>query len=60
MVWKVFEEKPVIIKEHIFSISEDLVQDYNSVHHCQLLIANYLKEVKTSVLRMHEVTLMGV
>ena len=49
--------EPVIIKEHIFIISDDLVQDYNSVHHCQMLIANYLKDdVKTKVEKMHEFT----
>ena len=37
-------EEPVVIKEHIFVISDDLVQDYHSVHHAQLLIAKYLTE----------------
>ena len=36
------EEEPVIIKEHIFVISDDVTHDYDSVHKAQELIDKYL------------------
>ena len=37
------EEKLNTIKEQIFIISDDLIQDHNSVHKVQLLIHGYLQ-----------------
>jgi len=37
-------EEPVVIKEHLFVTSDDPVQDFDSVHHAQSLIAKYLTE----------------
>ena len=50
------EENPHLIKEHIFVISEDPVQDHDSVHTCQALIAKYLLDISCEVDRMHEFT----
>ena len=50
------EENPHLIKEHIFVISEDPVQDHDSVHTCQALIAKYLLDISCKVDRMHEFT----
>ena len=50
-------EEPVVIKEHVFVISDDPVQDFDSVHHAQSLIAKYLTEdLKVTVEKMHEFT----
>ena len=50
-------EEPVVIKEHVFVISDDPVQDFDSVHHAQSLIAKYLTEdLKVKVEKMHEFT----
>ena len=47
------EDDPHIVKEHIFVISDDPVQDYDSVHKMQELIHNYLS---TDIQMMHEFT----
>lgn len=50
-------EEPVIIKEHIFVISDDVTQDYDSVHRAQELFDKYLKdEIKIPVVKVHEFT----
>jgi len=36
------EEKPLLIKEHAFAISDDPIQDHDSVHKVQELIHSYL------------------
>ena len=51
------EQDPVLIKEHIFALSEDNTQDYHFVHHTQGLILTYLRnEVKVKVDKVHEFT----
>ena len=51
------EDEPVTIKEHIFVISDDVTQDYDSVHKAQELIDKYLKEEsKAPVVKVHEFT----
>ncbi len=48
-------EKPVIVKEHIFSILDDKTHDNYAVHQIRCRIDNYLKNtVKTNVKLMHE------
>ena len=43
-------EEPIVIKEHVFVISDDPVQDFDSVHHAQSLIAKCLtKDLKVTV-----------
>ena len=37
------EDDPQIVKEHLFAISDDDVQDYHSVHKAQELIIGYLE-----------------
>jgi len=50
-------EEPIVIKEHIFVISDDPGQDYDSVHHAQMLIGKYLKgDLKIHVTKLHEFT----
>lgn len=50
-------EKPVLINEHVFALSDDNSQDYHFVHYTQHLILNYLKnEVKVNVNKVHEFT----
>lgn len=47
------EDEPFIIKEHIFVISDDVTQDYDSVHKAQELIDKYLKdEIKAPVVKV--------
>lgn len=47
------EDEPLIIKEHIFVISDDVTQDYDSVHKAQELIDKYLKdEIKAPVVKV--------
>lgn len=49
------EEKLDTIKEHIFIISDDLIQDHNSVHKVQLLIHGYLQnDLGYQVEKLHE------
>ena len=48
------EDEPAIIKEHIFVISDDVTQDYDSVHKAQELKDKYLKdEIKVPVVKVH-------
>ena len=50
-------EKPELIKEHIFVLSDDSTQDYHFVHHSQKLIFDYItKELKLKVKKVHEFT----
>jgi len=45
------------VKEYIFDISDDPVQDYDSVHKMQRFIQNYLtKDLGYNTQRMHEFT----
>ena len=37
-------EDPHIVKEHLFVISEDDVQDYHAVHKAQELVKGYLED----------------
>ncbi|XP_068689864.1 uncharacterized protein [Montipora foliosa] len=51
------EEKPEVVKEYIFGVSDDVTQDHDSVLHMQKLISAYLKdEVKINITKMHEFT----
>ena len=51
------EEEPNIIKEHLFVISDDPTQDYDSVHKVQELIHRYLKDnIGYQVRKLHEFT----
>ena len=51
------EDDPHIVKEHIFVISDDPVQDYDSVHKMQELIHNYLStDIRYNTQMMHEFT----
>lgn len=48
-------DDPQIIKEHLFVISDDEVQDYHSVHKAQELVKSYLKEqLQMKINRLHE------
>ena len=50
-------EEPILIKEHIFVISDDPGPDYDSVHHAQMLIGKYLKDgLKLQITKLHEFT----
>ena len=50
-------KEPIVIKEHIFVISDDPVQDNDSVHHAQLLVCRYLKDdLKLNITKLHEFT----
>lgn len=50
-------QEPIIIKEHIFVISDDPVQDYDSVHHTQLLMGKYLTDdLQLHITKLHEFT----
>ena len=40
-------DNPSIVKEHLFTISDDNTQDYHFVHHVQSLIVRYLRELWT-------------
>ena len=51
------EEDPHIVKEHLFVISDDDVQDYHAVHKAQELVKGYLEDtVKMDIHKMHEFT----
>lgn len=51
------EEKPELIKEHIFVLSDDNTQDYHCVHHSQKLIFDYItKELNLQIKKVHEFT----
>lgn len=50
-------EDPCVLKDHVFVISDNPVQDFDSVHHAQRLIAKYLsQDLKLAVKKMHEFT----
>lgn len=51
------ENDPQIIKEHLFVISDDEVQDYHSVHKAQELVKGYLEDqLKITINKLHEFT----
>ena len=51
------DDEPCILKEHIFVISEDAIQDHDSVHNVQQIINNYLRnEVSYPTAMIHEFT----
>ena len=50
------EEEPVICKEHLFVISDDVTQDHDSVLHIQKLISKHLQDSKCIIKNMHEFT----
>ena len=51
------EEDPQIIKEHLFVISDDEVQDFHSVHKAQELVKGCLEEqLQIKVNKLHEFT----
>lgn len=51
------EDDPQMIKEHLFVISDDEVQDYHSVHKAQELVKSYLEEqLQMKINRLHEFT----
>lgn len=46
-------ENPYVLKEHVFVISDDPLQDFNSVHHAQWLIGKHLtQDLKVTVNRL--------
>ena len=50
-------EDPCVLKHHVFVISDNRVQDFDSVHHAQRLIAKYLsQDLKVAVKKMHKFT----
>ena len=50
------EDEPNIIKEHLFVISDDTVQDQDSVHKVQQLVQGYLSHINYTVEKMHNFT----
>ena len=50
------EDEPNIIKEHLFVISDDTVQDQDSVHKVQQLVQGYLSHIHYTVEKMHNFT----
>ena len=51
------EEDPQIVKEHLFVVSDDDVQDYHSVHKAQELIIGYLEsQLQIKINKLHEFT----
>ena len=51
------EENPEIVKEHVFVISDDVIQDNGSVHKVQELLNNYItNDLGQQVTIMHEFT----
>lgn len=51
------EENPEIVKEHVFVISDDVIQDNSSVHKVQELLNNYItNDLGQQVKIMHEFT----
>ena len=50
-------DDPLIVKEHVFVVSDDNTQDYNFVHEAQKLIFTYLTHtLKVAVDKVHEFT----
>ena len=50
------EDEPNTIKEHLFVISDDTVQDQDSVHKVQQLVQGYLSHIHYTVEKMHNFT----
>ena len=51
------EDNPHIVKEHIFALSDDNIQDYHFVHHVQNLILSYLRDEQHLIVnKVHEFT----
>ena len=51
------EENPEVVKEHVFVISDDVIQDNNSVHKVQELLNTYLtKDLGQQITVLHEFT----
>ena len=50
------EEEPVICKEHLFVISDDVTQDHDSVLHIKKLISKHLQDFNCVIKNMHEFT----
>mgnify|MGYP001795110113 CR=1 FL=1 len=51
------EDNPQIVKEHLFVILDDDIQDYYSVHKAQELIVGYLEnQVQMKINKMYEFT----
>ena len=51
------ENDPQIVKEHLFVISDDDVQDYHAVHKAQEVITGYLKnQLHIRISKLHEFT----
>lgn len=51
------ENDPQIVKEHLFVVSDDDVQDYDAVHKAQELITGYLKnQLHMRISKLHEFT----
>ena len=51
------EDDPHIVKEHLFVISDDDVQDYHSVHKAQELIVGYLEnQLQMKINKLYEFT----
>lgn len=51
------EENPEIVKEHVFVISDDVIQDNNSVHKVQELLNTYItKDLGQQITVLHEFT----
>lgn len=49
-------EEPIIITEHLFTISPDTKHDHHSVHGCIQNVVNYLESINCKVDLMHEWT----
>lgn len=50
------EENPIIIKEYIICISDDVTHDHHFVHKARSHIAEYLKNIGANITVMHEFT----
>ena len=49
------EENPKVVKEHVFVISDDVIQDNNSVHKVQELLNTYItKDLGQEITVLHE------
>jgi len=51
------EENSEVVKEHVFVISDDVIQDNNSVHRVQELLNTYLtKDLGQQITVLHKFT----
>ena len=50
------EENPVVVKEYLIAISDDLVHDNHFVHKTRSMISEYLSSISANVQVMHEFT----